>query len=278
MDYNIYLKKLFVSNACFIASVATLQKVFFRLRFWELWNQKVDSVLEICRILRSIKSEILQVIDRSPQIVEEPSELEDSLSSYKIKRPNLKDSTMAQLISKLNLAKETFGDDKFTYCLAAMCDRYILDLIQEKSDFDKLSLEYTFFKTRNSGKRFFQDIDQALKELDKSLLESYLVALLFAFNDQKFPKDLPEIKVNLFKAIYNRSPNDILQEDPFGCQKMNSNVRFQRLNENRYYLIIITLISSLALISLFIWVNSTKSLSKEIRSVYKNALEELKNA
>ena len=243
-----------------------------------MWSQKVDSVLEICRILRSIKSEILQVKDGSLQIVEESSEPESPPSLYKIKRPNLKDSTMAQLISKLNLAKETFADDKLTYCLAAMCDRYILDLMQEKSDFDKLSLEYTFFKTRNSGKRLFQDIEQALKDLDRPLLESYLVALLFAFNDQKFRKDLPEIKVSLFKAIYNRNPNDSLQEDPFGCQKMNSNVRFQRLSENKYYLIVIALISSLVLISLFIWVNSTKSLSKEIGSVYKNALEELRNA
>lgn len=240
-------------------------------------NEKVNSVIKVCKILHLLKLQLSQLENDNQTDQNQLSENQIDINFLNKNKITFNDSTVTQLISEIHNIKEKFDDNKLIYCLVAMCDRYILDILPEKSDFDRLSLEYTFFKTRNSGKKLFEDIKKALEDLDKQLLEAYLVALLFAFKHQRLAKDLKNIKIDLFKAIYNRNPNESFDEDLFNCQKKNSPVKFQKLIENSYYLIPIILFSSLTILSFLIYQNSTKRLLNEIKIIYKENLNEVKN-
>ena len=257
-----------------IINLISLFKIkIFGYDFFKLLEKKVNSVFAVCQSLYSLKNELVSFASIDPFLSK------DDFQNFSIKEKSsligLRIEKIAALISSV---RDKFRDEKLIYCLAAMCDRYLSDIVENKNDLDKLSLEYYFFRSRNSGRKLFQDIEEALNELDKPLLECYLSSLIFAFRDGTTKQDLFSTKMNIFKSIYNQNPNNALQDDLFSCHKMNSKRVFEKIKDSYYYTISALLIGLLTLLSLFIWIDSTKNLKKEVDLVYKEAIGRLENA
>ena len=140
-------------------------------------------------------------------------------------------------------------------------------------------LESQFFKTRASGQKFFEKLDEFIKNPEtykKQIGKYYLYALGLGFQgrlrgESDVTNKIKRYKLMLFSIVHNQEPDPAGSNKPMFEQAYNSVYKSDRIdfikNNKPEYKILSAMAAALLLISVLIWIvsiNSLAGLSKEI--------------